>query len=121
MKANITKSFTFDSAHFLPNVIKNHKCGRIHGHTFRCTLEISGEVNAEYGWVLDFGEIKKLIIPVKETLDHRFLNKDVPGLENPTSENICRWVWDRLKPDLPLLISVTLSETCTTSCIYYGS
>ncbi len=120
MNATITKSFSFDSAHFFPNLAKNHKCARIHGHTFRCTLEVTGKVDEKFGWVTDFGNIKKLLAPVKEELDHRFLNKDVPGLENPSSEIICRWIWDRLKPQLPLLSAVSLSETCTTSCIYRG-
>lgn len=114
------KSFGFEAAHFLPKVPTGHKCGRIHGHSFRCEIEVTGPVDPETGWVMDFADIKKAFRPIEETLDHRFLNEDVPGLVNPTSEVICRWIWDQLKPVLPLLTAVILHETCTARSEYRG-
>ncbi len=113
------KSFGFESAHFLPAVPAGHKCGRMHGHSFRCEIEVTGEVDRITGWVMDFADIKKAFKPIEEALDHRLLN-EVSGLENPTSEMICKWIWDQLKPSLPLLTSVILHETCTARSEYSG-
>jgi 6-pyruvoyltetrahydropterin/6-carboxytetrahydropterin synthase len=114
------KSFGFESAHFLPKVPPGHKCGRIHGHSFKCEIEVTGPVDPVTGWVMDFADIKAAFRPLEEMLDHRFLNEDVPGLDNPTSEVICRWIWERLKPSLPLLSAVILHETCTARSEYRG-
>ena len=114
------KSFGFEAAHFLPKVPPGHKCGRIHGHSFRCEIEVTGPVDPETGWVMDFADIKKAFRPIEEALDHRYLNEDVPGLVNPTSEVICRWIWEQLKPVLPLLTAVILHETCTARSEYRG-
>jgi 6-pyruvoyltetrahydropterin/6-carboxytetrahydropterin synthase len=119
MTMKLYKSFGFESAHFLPKVPEGHKCGRIHGHSFRCEIEVTGPVDAETGWVMDFADIKKAFKPVEEALDHHFLN-EVPGLVNPTSEVICKWIWDQLKPNLPLLSGVILHETCTARSEYRG-
>ncbi len=82
-------------------------------------LAIVGPVNPETGWLIDFGELEDIWRPVYETLDHHYLN-DVPGLENPTSEILAKWLWDRLKPTLPTLDQVTLFETCDARCEYRG-
>ncbi len=113
------KAFGFESAHFLPKVPPGHKCGRLHGHSFRCEIEVTGEVDSETGWVMDFADIKKAFKPVELVLDHHYLN-EIPGLENPTSEIICKWIWDQLKPSLPLLSGVILYETCTARSEYRG-
>lgn len=118
MKSSLVKSFHFESAHFLPHVAPGHKCGRIHGHSFRCEVEVTGEINPYTGFILDFAEIKAACKPLRDQLDHRFLNQDVPGLENPTSEVICQWIWDRLEVSLPNLTAVILHETCTARCEY---
>jgi queuosine biosynthesis protein QueD len=115
----IFKEFTFEAAHRLPNVPSDHKCFRLHGHSFRCRVAVRGFVDAERGWVLDFAEIKKAIAPVSDQLDHHFLN-EVDGLSNPTSENVARWIWGRLKPSLPGLSRVDIHETCTSGCSYSG-
>lgn len=115
----ISKEFTFEAAHRLPNVPPGHKCGRLHGHSFRVTVEVSGEVGAYSGWVLDFADIKAAFKPLLDRLDHFYLN-DIEGLENPTSEIVAIWIWERLHPVLPLLTSVTVKETCTVSCTYRG-
>jgi len=115
----IFREFTFEAAHQLPNVPEGHKCGRLHGHSYRVLIHVGGDVDAVSGWVMDFGDIKRAFQPLHEQLDHHYLN-EVEGLKNPTSENLARWIWDNLKPDLPLLSAVTVRETCTSGCTYRG-
>lgn len=115
----IYKEFHFEAAHRLPNVPDGHKCARLHGHSFHVRLVLSGEIGETSGWVMDFADLKECFAPLHDQLDHRYLN-DIPGLENPTSEVIARWIWERLKPDLPPLSSVEIRETCTSGCIYRG-
>jgi 6-pyruvoyltetrahydropterin/6-carboxytetrahydropterin synthase len=115
----IFKIFGFESAHFLPNVSEEHKCRRMHGHSFRVEVHIAGAVNEETGWVMDFAEVKEHFRPLEEQLDHRLLN-DIEGLENPTSENLARWIWHQLKPSLPSLSKLVVRETCTAGCVYRG-
>ncbi len=115
----IYKEFHFEAAHRLPNVPEGHKCSRLHGHSFHVRLTLSGEVDPIFGWVDDFSEIKRAFTPLHDALDHRYLN-DISGLENPTSEHIARWIWKKLKPELPLLSAVEIRETCTSGCIYKG-
>ena len=116
---HIFKAFTLESAHRLPNVPAGHKCARVHGHSFRVEIHVSGEVDPQIGWVQDFGDIKAAFQPFFEQLDHNYLN-DVPGLENPTSENLAKWVWNRVRPALPQLSKVVVHETCTCGAIYLG-
>ncbi|BAP58545.1 6-carboxytetrahydropterin synthase QueD [Candidatus Tachikawaea gelatinosa] len=113
----IFKDFQFEAAHQLPYVSKEHKCSRLHGHSFKVRLEIFGETQKKTGWVMDFKKIKNIFKSVHNQLDHRFLN-EIPGLENPTSEILAKWIWNKIKPHLPELLSVTIKETCTSGCIY---
>ena len=115
----IFKEFTFEAAHLLPNTPEGHKCRRLHGHSFRVAIYVKGEVGEESGWIIDFADIKRAFQPIYKRLDHNYLN-EVEGLENPTSENIARWIWKRLKPDLPQLSKIVLHETCTAGCVYQG-
>ena len=115
----IFKEFTLEAAHRLPNVPADHKCARLHGHSFRVAIHVSGPLREREAWVMDFADIKSAFQPIEDALDHRYLN-DVPGLENPTSEMLARWIWDRLRPSLPSLSQVVVRETCTTGCIYRG-
>jgi 6-pyruvoyltetrahydropterin/6-carboxytetrahydropterin synthase len=115
----IFKSFTLECAHRLPNVPAEHKCARVHGHSFRVEVHVAGPVDSELGWVMDFAEVKRAFEPLFERLDHRYLN-DVPGLENPTSEHLARWIWRELKPALPQLARVVVHETCTSGATYAG-
>ncbi len=115
----IFKSFTFEAAHRLPKVPEGHKCARLHGHSYHVTVGLSGSLGDDSGWVMDFGDLKKICKPTIEALDHRYLN-DIKGLENPTSEHIARWIWQALKPQLPLLSKIEVRETCTSGCIYRG-
>jgi 6-pyruvoyltetrahydropterin/6-carboxytetrahydropterin synthase len=114
----IYKEFTFEAAHLLPNVPEGHKCGRLHGHSYKVQVHIKGEPGAESGWVMDFSDIKKIVKPVIKELDHYYLN-DIAGLENPTSENLASWIWDKLNPLLPLS-KIVICETCTSGCVYQG-
>lgn len=116
---DIFKRFHIEAAHRLPNVPEGHKCARLHGHSFLVEIHVSGEPGADTGWVMDFAEIKQAFQPIYDQLDHHYLN-DIPGLENPTSENLARWIWERLKPALPLLSQITVHETCTSGCRYRG-
>jgi 6-pyruvoyltetrahydropterin/6-carboxytetrahydropterin synthase len=116
---DIFRVFQIEAAHWLPNVPEGHKCRRMHGHSFRIEVRVGGEPGEESGWVMDFADLRAAFQPLHDQLDHRCLN-DVPGLENPTSENLARWVWERLEPDLPNITRVVVQETCNAGCIYTG-
>jgi len=116
---DIFKVFHIEAAHRLPNLPETHKCSRLHGHSFRVEIHITGAVEKEHGWVVDFGDLKKAFKPLYEQLDHHYLN-EVEGLENPTSENLARWIWQRLKPELNMLSKIVIQETCTSGCVYTG-
>lgn len=115
----IFKEFSFEAAHCLPNVPADHKCRRLHGHSFRVEVHIRGKVDSDTGWIMDFADIKKAFQPIHDQLDHRYLN-DVEGLSNPTSENLTRWIWNKIKINLPSVSKVVVRETCTNGCIYEG-
>lgn len=117
--AELTHTFRFESAHHLPRVPEGHKCRRLHGHSFVVDVQVAGPVDPDLGWVIDYGEIKKHVEPIRKTLDHCYLN-EIEGLENPTSEHIAIWIWDRLNPALPGLSAVTVRETCNNACTYRG-
>lgn len=116
---DIFRVFTVEAAHRLPNVPAGHKCARLHGHSFRIELHLSGEVDARSGWLMDFADVKAAFQPIYERLDHHYLN-EIAGLENPTSENLARWIWKETKSRLPLLSKVVVHETCTSGCVYSG-
>jgi 6-pyruvoyltetrahydropterin/6-carboxytetrahydropterin synthase len=115
----IYREFTFDAAHRLQGLPGNHRCGNLHGHTFTVVVYLEGIINEERGWVIDYGEVKKICNPIIDTLDHSFLN-DIPGLENPTSECIAIWLWGRIKPLIPELTMIEVKETAKTGCRYRG-
>ena len=116
---DIFKQFSIEAAHWLPNLPDGHKCRRLHGHSFHIAIHVSGPLDAQLGWVMDFAEIKAAYKMIEEEIDHRCLN-EVEGLENPTSENLARWLWTRLRPALPLLSKIVVQETCTSGCVYTG-
>src|SRR3954454_3320818 len=116
----IFKEFTFEAAHRLPNVPPEHKCSRLHGHSFLAAIHVRGMVEERAGWIIDFAEIKDAFQPFYEQLDHHYLN-EIDGLENPTSENIARWIWNRLKAAVPELSKVVVQETCTSGAVYRGT
>jgi 6-pyruvoyltetrahydropterin/6-carboxytetrahydropterin synthase len=116
----LVKQFDFEAAHQLPFVPEGHKCARLHGHSYSLEIVVRGELDEVMGWVVDYGEITKVVKSiVQDELDHRLLN-DIPGLENPTSEILARWLWRRIRPELSGLFSITVSETSTSKCVYRG-
>ncbi len=119
-QVELTREYRFEAAHRLPRVPESHKCFRMHGHSFRVEITVAGGIDPAMGWLVDFADITARVEPLLRTeLDHRCLN-DVPGLDNPTSENLAVWLWRRLEADLPGLAAITVHETCTARCTYRG-
>jgi 6-pyruvoyltetrahydropterin/6-carboxytetrahydropterin synthase len=114
------KELRFEAAHRLPHVPQGHKCFRLHGHSFKIDIVVEGPVDEKTGWFIDYSVIEDIWQPLHETLDHNYLN-EVEGLDNPTSENLARWLWHRIKPQLPSLCQVTVHETCDARCEYQGT
>ena len=119
MKVRLTREFRFEAAHSLPSFPADHKCRRLHGHSFRVEVHVAGEVDPAVGYLVDYGEIKAACQPIIEALDHRHLN-EIAGLSNPTSEMIAVWIWARLQPVLAQLDAIVVHETCTSRCEYRG-
>lgn len=119
MAIELVKDFRFEAAHWLPNVPEGHKCRRMHGHSFRGEVAVRGEVDPVTGWIIDFADLKRAIDPVVSLLDHYLLN-EIEGLRNPTSELLAGWIWNKLAGNVPGLYRVTIEETCTTRCHYFG-
>ena len=115
----LRKTFQFEAAHHLPHLPEDHKCRRLHGHSFQVDVVVDGPCDPQLGWVMDYAEISQAFKPLWEQLDHHYLN-EIEGLENPTSERVAFWIWDRLRPTLPLLKEVVVAETCTARCVYRG-
>ena len=119
MKIELRKTFQFEAAHLLPHLAPTHKCRRLHGHSFVVEVVVAGETDPKMGWLIDYAEISEAFKPLYDQLDHYYLN-EIAGLENPTSENLAAWIWDRLKPRLPLLTEISVAETCMSRCVYRG-
>jgi 6-pyruvoyltetrahydropterin/6-carboxytetrahydropterin synthase len=119
VNVRLVKEYRFEAAHRLPNVPEGHKCQRLHGHSFKIEISISGPVDESTGWFIDYGDLDTVWAPLYDTLDHHYLN-EVPGLENPTSEHLAHWLWQRIKPQLPPLSRITVFETCDARCEYEG-
>lgn len=119
MIVTLTKSFRFEAAHHLPRVPEGHKCRRLHGHSYRVDVTVRGPVDPDTGFLLDYADITEAFEPLRKRLDHYYLN-EVEGLDNPTSEILARWLWERLQPRLPQLHKIVVRETCTAECTYRG-
>jgi len=119
VKVRLIKELRFEAAHRLPNVPEGHKCARLHGHSFKIELAVEGPVNPESGFFIDYSRIDEIWQPLHDVLDHHYLNQ-VLGLENPTSEILAHWLWQRIKPALPELTRVIVHETCDARCEYEG-
>lgn len=117
----LRRTFRFEAAHWLPHVPEDHKCHRMHGHSYSVEIHVQGPVRDD-GMVMDFAEIKRAWQPLHDALDHHCLN-EVRGLENPTSENLARWIARELvlpaHPVFGLFVkAVVVSETEDTACVY---
>jgi 6-pyruvoyltetrahydropterin/6-carboxytetrahydropterin synthase len=119
MYVELVREYRFEAAHFLPKVPEGHRCRRLHGHSFKIDVVVGGEASEETGFLIDFYDLDRVVQPVIDALDHRLLN-EITGLDNPTSERIGRYLYDRLAPDLAGLYSVTVWETVDSRSIYYG-
>lgn len=119
MKVELRKTFQFEAAHRLPHLPKTHKCRRLHGHSFQVEIAVVGECDPRLGWLIDYADLSEAFKPIWKRLDHYYLN-EIPGLENPTSENVAAWIWKRLQPKLPLLTEIMVAETCQSRCVYRG-
>ncbi len=119
MRCRLTKDFQFEAAQTLPKVPADHKCGRMHGHSFKVEISVEGVVNPETGWVYDHAVISRAMKPLVADLDHSYLN-DIPGLENPTIENMAAWFWQKLTPLCPGLCEIVIHETPSARCVYRG-
>ena len=115
----MSKSFRFEAAHDLPTFPEGHKCRRLHGHSFKFDVIVEGEVDPAKGYLIDYGDIKRVVDPIVKRLDHYYLN-EIPGLENPTAEVLAVWIWNRVKEALPQLASIIVHETCSSMCEYRG-
>jgi 6-pyruvoyltetrahydropterin/6-carboxytetrahydropterin synthase len=114
----LTQEFGFDAAHYMPHRVEGDPYRRMHGHSFIAAVTLKGEVDAVTGWVRDFGEIKAALDELRSTLDHRLLN-EVPGLENPTLENLARFIFAAVKSQFPGVVRVRVSRpSYGQSCVY---
>jgi 6-pyruvoyltetrahydropterin/6-carboxytetrahydropterin synthase len=117
----LTKEFRFEAAHKLPK--HDGKCARLHGHSWRGIVYIASntlvESGPKEGMVIDYAEIKNYIKPLLENyLDHHYLNETLE-LKSPTSENVAKWIYEKLvQSSLPGLIAIKIEETCTSGCFY---
>jgi 6-pyruvoyltetrahydropterin/6-carboxytetrahydropterin synthase len=119
MRTRLERAFRFEAAHFLPKVGPGHKCARMHGHSYQIDVVDEGELDAEKGWLLDFGDLDAAVVPLIDSLDHRVLN-EIDGLSNPTSELLAVWLWQKLEPSLPPLVELIVAETPSSRCVYRG-
>ena len=119
MLCRLSKDFFFEAAHSLPHVPEDHKCRRVHGHSYRVEISVEGEVDAKMGWLYDHSLISTAMKPIVDGLDHRYLN-EVPGLENPTIEILAAWIWEQIKGGCPGLCEIVIYETPTVRCTYRG-
>ncbi|MEH0155309.1 6-carboxytetrahydropterin synthase QueD [Limibacter armeniacum] len=116
----IFKEYTFEAAHRLPYMPEGHPCGRIHGHSWKAVLFLDGELESQKGWVLDFNVLDECFKPTLALIDHNYLN-EIEGLENPTCEVVAKWIWERIKPEIPQLSRIEVWETKDCGSSYAGS
>lgn len=116
----IYKEFTFEAAHHLPQAPAGHPNARIHGHSFRVRVSLSGRPDPKTGVIVHFGDIDATLGKLKERLDHHYLN-EIEGLETPTLEHITIWIWQELKAVYPGLEEIEVArDTCREGCVYRG-
>jgi 6-pyruvoyltetrahydropterin/6-carboxytetrahydropterin synthase len=115
----VYKKFNIESARSLPHVNPSHPCSRVHGHSFEIIIKVKGDIDKKSGFVIDFEDIQNSFNPIGSLLDHSYLN-DIEGLENPTSENLCIYIWDAIKTSLPNIFEIEIKETKLTGCVYRG-
>ncbi len=115
MQYELTKTFRFEAAHSLPNVPAGHKCSQLHGHSYRVDIHVAGQPDEHTGWVVDFGDIKRVVGAIIDELDHRHLN-ELPGLANSTSERLGEYILTRVSGQLSGVSGVTIWESDSSRC-----
>lgn len=117
----IEKTFHFSAAHQLTHLrvhSPEHKCARLHGHNYRVRVTLESDELDDDGFVLDYALLEPVERYVETVLDHRNLN-DVLGIGSyTTAERIARALYERFKPELPLLAAVAVSESPDTWAEY---
>jgi 6-pyruvoyltetrahydropterin/6-carboxytetrahydropterin synthase len=113
MTYTISKTYGFEAAHSLPHTPADHQCHRLHGHSYEVLVAVTGPLVGE--WVQDFSEISGVVKPVIASLDHRNLNDILPC--STTAENLAKWLWDKIKPGLPLLTRIEVRETSSSNVV----
>ena len=116
----LSRDFSFDAAHHLGHYPQGHANARVHGHSFRARITVEGQPDT-HGQIVDFETIDAHIAALRATLDHNLLN-DIDGLDSPTLENICLWLWTQLEAELPQISAVEVfRDSLGQSCLYQGS
>ena len=118
MSFELRRSYHFEAAHWLPEVAADHPCRKMHGHSYEVEVAVRGELGPG-GWVIDFAAIDFVLEPLIVALDHSCLN-ETAGLENPTSELLARWLWQRIESEITGLAAVCVAETASSRVIYDG-
>jgi 6-pyruvoyltetrahydropterin/6-carboxytetrahydropterin synthase len=119
MKVRLSRTFSFEASHRLDHLGVEHPCYNLHGHSYRVEIEVSGKVDETTGFLIDYSEIAKIVRPIVKRLDHTHLN-DIKGLPLTSTEHICRWLWERIQPELPILSRITIYETDSSKCVFEG-
>ncbi len=118
-RSQLWRRYAFQSAHWLPNVPLGHKCGTMHGHGFEVVLHARAS-DASGDPALNHDDLDAVWAPLHCQLNYGCLN-DLPGLANPTSEWLASWLWERLAPQLPGLVTVTVFETGSCGAVFDGT
>lgn len=118
MRCRLSRDFRFEAAHFLPRVPEDHKCRRMHGHSYQLRVTVEGDIDPALGWLIDFAAVDAAVDPLVARLDHRVLN-EIEGLDNPTSEVLAMWLWRALEGRLPLF-EIEVAETADSRCAVRG-
>ncbi len=117
---DVAYEFGFEAAHQFTGMPRRHRYGSMHGHSFRAEIVLRGKPHPPHGFVADFARIEKTCLALRRRLDHALLN-EVEGLETPSLENLCVWIWDRLTAKFPDLARVTVRrDSLGQSCTYRG-
>lgn len=119
-RLEICYEFGFDAAHRFPAMRRGHKYRGVHGHSFRVEIALRGVPRPPSGFVSDFARLERACRVLHGRLDHALLN-EIAGLRNPSIENLCLWIWDRLAPGFTGLARVTVRrDSLGQSCTYLG-
>ena len=113
----LKQEFYIEAARKLPQLPPSHPCSQIHGHSFKITFTYRGRLNSRVGWLEDYHVLATKAQPILNQIDHQFLN-NIKGLENPTTELLCIWLYKKTKKQIPILFQVSIKETTTTECCY---